>query len=204
MKPAPGPRRRQYWTLLALAALFLSGIVVSFVLVEIGWRPRVTHNYGELVDPARPIRDVALLDLDGEPVRFSAFKGRWTLVYFGSAACAEACTADLYKMRQITAAQGTDAGRVRQVFVVTDPAGLDALRRTLADYPDIRVLRGRARAVRALGSQFTVPAGTALEGLDRVYLVDPLGNLMMSYPADADPSGMNKDLRLLLRASHIG
>ena len=28
---------------------------------------------------------------------------------------------------------------------------------------------------------------------DRVYLIDPLGNLMMSYAADARPKGMLED-----------
>jgi hypothetical protein len=49
-----------------------------------------------------------------------------------------------------------------------------------------------------------LPAGSPLDNLNRVYLVDPLGNFMMSYPADADPTGMRKDLARLLRISQIG
>jgi hypothetical protein len=37
-----------------------------------------------------------------------------------------------------------------------------------------------------------------------VYLVDPLGNLMMSYALDARPKGMLEDLKKLLRLSHVG
>jgi hypothetical protein len=37
-----------------------------------------------------------------------------------------------------------------------------------------------------------------------VYLIDPLGNLMMSYAADARPKGMLEDLKKLLRLSHVG
>lgn len=190
--------------LVGIAVMFLAGIVVSYVLVESGWRPRTTRNYGELVQPARPIHDVALLDLDGRPAHFSALRGKWTLVYFGSAECGKRCIDDLYKMRQVTLAQGTEAHRVQRVFVVTDDAALDSLRYTLKDYPGTRVLHGSPGAVRKLAKQFSVPAGGALDGLDRIYIVDPIGNFMMSYPADADPRGMNKDLHLLLRASHIG
>ncbi|HEY8553878.1 MAG TPA: cytochrome C oxidase subunit I, partial [Burkholderiales bacterium] len=111
---------------------------------------------------------------------------------------------NLYKMRQVTLAQGTEAHRVRRVFVLTDSRELEGLRALLAEHPGLRVLRGSDEAVRALAAQFALPAGNPLDGADRLYLVDPLGNLMMSYPADADPRGINKDLKLLLRASQVG
>jgi len=38
----------------------------------------------------------------------------------------------------------------------------------------------------------------------RVYLIDPLGNLMMSYAPDAKPKGMLEDMKRLLRLSQIG
>ena len=204
MKPFVQPPRRGRWVLLALAALFLAGIVASFVLVRSGWRPGTTRNYGELVQPARPIADVTLQDIEGRVLPFSELKGKWLLIYFGPAACLTPCTQNLYKMRQITLATGQEAHRVQPVFVITNDVALDVLRYTLKDYPGTIALRGAPEAVRALASQFSVPAGDALNGLDRVYIVDPLGNLMMSYPADANPQGMLKDLRQLLRASHIG
>jgi len=204
MKPFVESPRRGRWVLLALAALFLAGIVTSFVLVQSGWRPGTTRNYGELVQPARPIADVTLQDLEGRPLAFGELKGKWLLMYFGSADCRTQCTQDLYKMRQITLATGQESHRVQPVFVITNSVALDALRYKLKDYPGTIALRGAHAAVRELASQFSVPAGGALDGLDRVYIVDPLGNLMMSYPADADPRGMLKDLRQLLRASRIG
>lgn len=204
MNSSVQPSRRGRWVLLALAALILSGFVGSFVLVESGWRPNATRNYGELRTPAHPIKDVTLADLEGRPVPFSAFKGKWALVYFGPGECLTPCLDSLYKMRQITAAQGREAYRVQQIFVVTDAEATDELRHILADYPDTRVLRGAPETVRELAVQFAVNAGTPLDSRHRIYMVDPLGNFMMSYAADADPRRMNKDLSLLLRASHIG
>lgn len=204
MKPEAKVTHEGRWVMLALVALFLAGIVASVIMVESGVRLGATRNYGELVEPPRPIDDVGLRDLSGRPKRFTALKGRWTLLYFGSAECLKPCREALYKMRQLIAAQGQQAHRLQAVFVLTDSTALELLRDTLADYPDTQVLRGSPEAVRALASQFTVPAGGALEGLNRIYMVDPLGNFMMSYPADADPSRMNKDVRLLLRASRIG
>lgn len=190
--------------LVLLGALFLGGIIISSVLIATGWRPSHTKNYGELAQPAKPLASVQLTTLDGKRVAFDQLFGKWTLVYFGSAECPKACTDNLWKMRQIAAAQGREAGRVQRAFVVTDPKAIDLLRYTLQDYPGMEVFVGPSAAVQDLAKQFALPAGTPLDGLNRVYIVDPLGNFMMSYPADADPRGMNKDLQLLLRASQIG
>lgn len=193
---------RRRWVVVALAALLLSGFAGSYLLLASGWRPETTKNYGELVRPARPLHDAALVDLDGETVRLRGLRGKWTWMYFGPAACPRACADNLYKMRQLTAAQGRDAHRVQRVFVVTNGGRVDPA--ALADYPGTLVLRGSPAAVREVARQFALPAGTPLDGLDRLYLVDPLGNFMMSYPADADLRRINKDLKLLLRASHVG
>lgn len=190
--------------LVLLAALFLGGTVIAFVLLQSGWRPARTKNHGELVQPARPLSDVELTTLDGTQLRLSELKGKWTLVYFGPADCLKPCTDNLYKMRQVTAAQGKEAHRVQRLMVVTDTKALDWLRYTVKDYPGMRVATGPIDAVRRLATEFAVPAGNPLDSLHRVYVVDPLGNLMMSYPADADPRGMHKDLGLLLKASQIG
>ena len=37
-----------------------------------------------------------------------------------------------------------------------------------------------------------------------VYVVDPLGNLVMRFPSGSDRKGLIKDLDKLLRLSHIG
>lgn len=205
MKHAPAARRRHgRLTIAAILALFIVGLVVAFLLVAGGWRIGAARNYGELVVPIRPIDDVTLVDSQGRPVRFSSLKGRWTLLYFGSAECLKPCTDNLYKMRQITAAQGREAHRLQQVFIVTEARARDLLRYMLADYPATAVWFGPPAAINAVARQFGVTAGTPLDGLHRVYVIDPLGNFMMSYPADADMRRMNKDIRLLLRASHIG
>jgi cytochrome oxidase Cu insertion factor (SCO1/SenC/PrrC family) len=201
MSAAPRTRRSG-WLLVAVVALFLSSFLAAVVLVQSGWRPSATRNYGELVTPPRPLADVALTGRDGEPVDLDDLRGKWSWVYFGPGACPPPCRDNLYKMRQVTAAQGTEAHRVQQLYIVTDGRPVDAA--LLADYPATRVLHGRPAAIRALAGQFELDQGGPLDGLHRLYLVDPLGNLMMSYPADADPSRINKDLKLLLRASQIG
>jgi cytochrome oxidase Cu insertion factor (SCO1/SenC/PrrC family) len=192
------------WKIVLLAALFAAPPLVAYVLYQSGWRSERTLNHGELVQPARPLDDVALATLEGRPHRLLALRGKWTLVYFGPAECLKPCIDNLYKMRQVHLAQGKDMERVQRVFIVTDPKALDLLRDTLKDYPGTLVLTGESDAIGQVARQFAVSAGSPLDNLHRLYLVDPLGNFMMSYPADADPTGLRKDLVRLLRVSRVG
>jgi cytochrome oxidase Cu insertion factor (SCO1/SenC/PrrC family) len=203
MTPPLNPSRARR-KLLLLAALFVLPMLVAYALYYSGWRPETVHPHGELVQPARPVADAALVLLDGKPMRFSELRGKWALVTFSAAECLKPCERNLTKMRQVIAAQGKDAERVQSALVVTDGKALDWLRYAIQDYPGMRVVTGPAEAVTALARQFTLSTGNPLDNPDRVYLVDPLGNLMMSYPADADPTGMRKDLARLLRISQIG
>lgn len=195
-------------TIILLMLLFIFPVAASFILYASGWRPSGTINHGELVQPARPIKDVSLTRLDGNRMRFADLKKKWTLVYFGSAECLTPCKDNLYKMRQVRLSLGADGTRVQRLFVVTNPKAnpkaLDLLKYELKEHPGMAVVTGPAQSVEALANQFHLPAGTPLDDLERIYVVDPLGLLMMSYPADADPSAMRKDLKRLLKISRIG
>ena len=198
-KPLSGRRK-----IVLLLTLFALPMIVAYALYFGGWRPSATGNYGELVQPARPIADMALVTLDGQPIRFSGLRGKWTLIAFAAADCPKACERNLYRMRQVIAAQGEKADRVQSILVLTDSKALDGWRYTIKDYPGMRVMVVPPPALAALARQFTLPAGSPLDNPYRIYLIDPLGNLMMSYPADADPNGLRKDLARLLRVSRIG
>lgn len=190
--------------ILLLAALFALPLVLAYVLYFSGWRPDTTGNHGELVQPPRPVADLALTRLDGAPMQFRELHGKWTLLTFGAAECLPPCQRNLATMRQVIAAQGDKSSRVHSVLVVSDRAALDLLRHTVKDYPGMHVIAGPPPAVAELARQFALPAGSPLDDPDRIYVVDPLGSLMMSYPASADPNGIRKDLARLLRVSRIG
>ncbi|MEE8210588.1 MAG: SCO family protein [Acidiferrobacterales bacterium] len=196
--------RVKHTLIILLVALFALPLILAYGLYWYGWRPGGTINHGELVQPARPIADALLRTLEGRDIRFHDLRRKWVLVYFGSSQCGEACERNLYKMRQVRLAQGKDADRILRMFLVTDARALDRLRPKLAEYPGMQVITGPAENVKTLAQQFALPAGSPLDGLERIYVVDPLGNLMMSYPAGADASGVRKDLVRLLKVSQIG
>ena len=101
---------------IALAVLFMLPVVAAMVLYRMDWRPRGTSNHGELIQPARPIADVALQAWDGKPVNFSSVAKKWTMLYFASAECGRGCEQALYKMRQVHLAQGRERDRLQSAL----------------------------------------------------------------------------------------
>ena len=174
--------RRGRRKLLLLAAFFALPVAASFLIWWLDLAPGATGNYGMLISP----RPVALA-----PV--AALKGRWILVQFDGGACGEACERKLYLMRQVRRAQGPEMQRIERLWLVTDG------------------VVPHAELLAAIEGTVVAPAGDAArafpaEGSPRehVYLIDPLGNLMMRFPRDPDPMRVIKDLRRLLRASQFG
>jgi len=198
----PSPRGRR--TLILVALLFLTPVVAATALYVSGWRPEgKSLQHGELVQPARPVGDAELQGADGAPYRLNALRGKWAFVYFSSLPCTEACRNSLYKMQQVRLTQGHDAPRVERVMIVAD-ADASVLREFTQQYPGLVAVSGTRAILQTLAREFVSSQGTALDAPGRVYLIDPIGNLVLSYAPDADPSGMRKDLARLLRLSQVG
>lgn len=179
--------------MLAIAALCLMPFAAASI-AYFYWQPQGGMNYGELI-PARPLIDPPLRRLDQRAFRLSELKGRWILLQLDEAACPAACKAKLYNMRQVRLAQGREMQRVERVWLILDDAPLET--QLMREYDGTRMLRASANA---LIGEFPPSGG----GRDHIYLIDPLGNLMLRFPKDADPRRMHKDLARLLRASRIG
>ena len=190
--------------LLVLFVLFLLPVVAAYVLYFSGWRSAETINYGELVQPPRSIGDVDLSKPGGESMPFHRLRGKWTLVYFAPDGCDAACVQALQTMRQAHAAQGREMERVQRVMIISDSLVVTGTAAAIEDNPRLIVLRASAAKLRELSASFITHGRSPLEGPQRIYLVDPLGNLVLSYPPGANASGMRKDLARLLRVSQVG
>jgi cytochrome oxidase Cu insertion factor (SCO1/SenC/PrrC family) len=183
-----GPRAK----LLLIASGFVLPIVLSLVAYRF-LRADPTGNYGELLLP--PARAPALAFDMGRPGAwsFDQLQGRWALVSSDSGRCAEACVRKLTLVRQVQLALGRNAARVARVYIVDDQAPPQPA--LLAQFEGTVVASTPRGAILAAGA-----------GADRahIYLVDPHGNVMMRWPADADQKRMLRDLERLLKASQIG
>lgn len=170
------PRFKVAGIFLVCAAPFILG----WLAYEFRWGAGSAANYGELIAPRALAGPLAPL------------RGKWVLVTLDAAPCGAACERKLYTVRQLRRAQGKDAGRIERLWLITD-GGKPA--------PPL---------VTALEDSRIAPAGPDLVGafpgdpLAHIYLVDPLGNLMMRFPPDPEPSKVIKDLQRLLKYSRFG
>ncbi|MCA3130664.1 MAG: SCO family protein [Betaproteobacteria bacterium] len=183
---SPKPRRREFWMILALCA---APVIGSYALYYL-WKPSSLRNYGELLDPAQI---EAKAGSSAAPL--APLKGRWVLIMVDSADCAPACQAKLWQMRQVRLTQGKEMERVERAWLVDDGGTPSA--EVLREYAGTVVVKSPSPALLGL---FTAPASAR----DHLYLIDPLGNLMMRFPREADPQRIRKDLGHLLKVSRIG
>ncbi len=191
--------RRQGRLLVVLALGLLAPLGLSYKLNYAGARhPGGRVNAGELIQPPRPLPALALpLELGGSTdVQF--LRGKWTLLYVQQGSCDADCRRHLYETKQVRTALNRDMDRVQRVFIAeADCCDMRALHEA---HPDlVTVLAGPADV-----PLLALLPGAAEGNAGRVYLIDPLGNLMMLYSADVNPKGMLEDLKRLLRLSHIG
>lgn len=178
---------------LLLVGLFVVPVVAAY-LTYFGWRPAGHSNYGELITVV-PLQHGAGKQYDGSPLDLGALRGKWVMVHVGPSNCDAACVRQLYLMRQIRIAQGKEQARIERLWVLTDAGVIDPA--LLHEHPGLHVWRP---AEAAFVEQF--PAEQGREG--HIYLVDPLGNLMLRFPEQPEPKRIMKDLKLLLKASQIG
>ncbi len=159
-------------------------------------RPDARSNYGDLIEPQRPLPSLRLRTLDGRDFDAAALKGRWTMVMVGPGDCTAACERRLYHLRQVRLTTGKDRDRVARVWLVADREPVPTM--LIREYDGTEMLRAeRSEIARWLGPDDASFA-------ERIYVVDPLGNLMMRFPLDADPNRTRRDLSKLLRASRVG
>ena len=206
--PVPGGHRQRGFlssrqALVLLMLIFLAPVFVAWIMHYAGERPAGMTNRGTLVHPARSLSLPADV-LSGEQALNDYLRGKWTLVYIGDTDCDSVCNANLYKMRQSRLAQNENLRRVQRLYL----AGGEALPAALAqlleeEYPDMTVVRLSAAQLERISRDFTVDS-QPVAGAERIYIVDPLGNLMMYYQPDADARDLLKDLQKLLKYSKIG
>lgn len=188
-------QRRGRWIFCLLALFFALPIVIVTLMYKYDWHPQ-GNSQGELLVPPKPIvLGEDLQDAAGHLISPALLRDKWSMVYVAER-CTEACVQRLHIMRQLHASMAKDSGRIQRILLTPDAD----LARLQADYPDLVIIHQPAAAVAALSRDFRVePAAET-----RIYLVDPLANLMMSFPETVEPKAIRKDLVRLLKAAWAG
>lgn len=208
-KPAAVIRYGRLKMLLILAVC--ASPVVLGTLAYWFYRSDTTTNYGTFIEPQRQAEGL------------EAFRGKWVMFTVDSPQCDEFCAKRLYLMRQVRLTQGKDKERIERVLLLSEPgkavfitAGVDSLEKVHEGMHLLYLERDKRERLLGLSSKMAIDKapGDAADkgsndgadrGLDKgIYLVDPLGHVMMRFPDDPDPSRMKKDLGKLLKWSRVG
>ncbi|MGH8274377.1 MAG: SCO family protein [Gammaproteobacteria bacterium] len=191
-------KRRRPWTMpVLIGAAAVVPILVSLLLYfQPAWFALGHSNHGRLLRPPVKIKTAPLARLfAASPLPADYFRGRWTMVYVGVPYCGAVCREALYVTRQIRLGMGQDITRVQRLYVVRGDR-VDAPRKLRSAHPDLTVAEAPGTAGQQFAAQFT-----AIAGQNSIYLVDPQGLLMMTYPVKAKPLGLLQDLRHLLKVN---
>lgn len=179
--------------LLLLLLVCASPVIASYFTYYV-IRPEGRRNYGELINPQRPFPVLTGTTGTGQPVPLSQLKHQWLIIAVADSACDAACEERLFLSRQLREGLGKDKDRLDWVWLRT--GGGDVPERLQDGLGTATVLSVPADAL----AQWLQPAeGHALS--DHLYVVDPMGNWMMRFPAPIDAAKARKDLERLMRGS---
>ena len=191
------PKAQGRWKLFAIILVCASPLIGSYLTYYV-IKPESRTNYGALIDPRNyPVPQLNATTLDGKPSGLESYKGKWVMLQADSGDCAEACRTKLFQQRQLRLTQGKEMDRIERVWLVTDDKPIDTM--LLKEYDGTRVLRVDLARLKQW-----LPVEDGATPTDHVYMIDPLGNLMMRFPRDPDPSKLIKDLQRLLKYSRFG
>jgi peroxiredoxin len=206
-KTSNAVQQRGRWKLLMVLAVCAAPLIFSYLTYYV-IKPTGRTNYGDLIDPrAHPIPALGATTLDGKPAALEAYKGKWIMLKVGPAACDQACKEQMFAIRQLRSMQGKEMERIERVWLVTDAEPLETV--LIRELDGMHLLRAPAAAV---AKWLPLEQGATLE--NAIFLIDPLGNLMMRFPPV--PAGateqqkvehyakVKKDIGKLLKASAIG
>lgn len=181
--------RRKFLLLLALMS---APVIVSYVLYFTEYRPKSTH-YGDLI-PIVKVTGIGVNQNDNTILRMKDLHGKWTLVMVDSGQCDETCINKLYFMRQVRLVQGKEKHRIERLWLINDEVR-----------PDDELIKQYEGTyfVSAKDSEILGYIETQETQTKHIYLIDPIGNLMMRFPEDVDGTKMGHDLKRLLHVSQI-
>ena len=181
------------WKLIAIMVVCSLPVIAAYFAYYFV-QPQGHAGIGDLISPVRPVGTLSGVQLDGSAMALASLKGKWMLVSVGDGACETLCQRQLFVQRQLRETLGKDKERVVRVWLIRDQSLVDpVLRQAMGDAVVLRV------SPQALADWLAATPST-----EALYVVDPLGNAMMRFPALVNAAQAGKarhDLERLLRAT---
>ena len=191
-----------------LGLLSLIGVVMAAVL----YLPQMESFRGTLYDPALPAPEIELTRENGSIFRLSEMRGNVVLLFFGFASCPDVCPTTLSELRKVNEELGKDADQVKVVFVTVDPERdtPENIQKYVSIFnPSFVGLSGSMEELAPVWKDYGVyrevdqvsssAAGYLVNHTARVYLIDPDGNLRLSYGYGTPTDDIVHDLKILFK-----
>ncbi len=192
--------KSRFWNRVQIVMIFI--VFTAPLLGAYFYKPSSFNNYGDIYVPVRVVDNLQMQGAEGG-VDFDGFRRQWVFLVTANGACDQACEANILKIRQLRFMQNQNMTRIRTVFMQT---GLqDAVAEDLrAKYSPVEVYEVEPAAYGQWAQVLKLDNAPAEAQMNRIYVIDPAGNLVISYPASAEPKSINKDIKRLLKTSQIG
>jgi protein SCO1/2 len=190
--------KRFFWIVTGILSVVVLAVTVATVLVRM---PQAFA--GSVINPATPASDFTLTNQTGGTVHLSDYHGKYVLLFFGYSHCTDQCPATMAVLAQARSELGAQADNVQVLFVSTDPA--DDTQQSMGVFlarfdPTFLGLTGSMAQLQPIWKDYGVTVQDGGETHSSyTYLIDPSGNLRLTYAYPSTPEQISGDLKLLFR-----
>lgn len=199
-------KKRSFITLFLIFLVIIVPIILAWMMIKYAHHHEFKKsNHGVLISPPSPnLQAINFYDLKHHD-KFSGERlmGKWWIAYVSPEKCFQECQENLYNLRQLQIALGKDSTRVGRIFV-TQPGCPSAFCESYLTeyYPEMQRIAFESADFNKLFLKSTL--STTSETLGQIYIIDPLGNVILYYDPDTEPKNILSDLKRLLKVSKVG
>jgi cytochrome oxidase Cu insertion factor (SCO1/SenC/PrrC family) len=204
LKKPPSKFRQAMPLVLLVLACGLPMFVAWVFYLNPDLLPEKRGNFGKLIEPPYPLRHIRLITAAGKDFRIEEVQGKWILLWLTSQPCGDGCGSYLHRMRNIRIALRENGVRLQSFAIPLTGSSTDAWINKETEFSNTILLTRSENELHDLATRFATATRLSTSQTDGIYLVDPLGNLMMRYDTNADFKGILKDLERLLKYSWVG
>jgi hypothetical protein len=185
-------------TLLVILVMFTLPLALAWMMNSgaIRYDSASTVNLGTLVSPPVPL-DWSGVELITDGTARTGFSGHWVILFAVPPACDTPCLKSVATLRQVHRATGKDQNRIKIVLLAESIITQVRIDELLGIDPGFNLVGSPSTAFLATLVQADDP-GAGEQGQSTIYLLDPLGNIMMTYKGANSPGRLSKDLKRLL------
>lgn len=196
--PADGGGSR--WQLPVLVALCGAPFVAAWLYaLNPELLPASRRNHGTLVQPPQSLAGASVDLLRAVPGEPDERRGSWRLLWVTSQHCDDDCRGRLRELHAVRRALGAHARRLRCYVVVVQPAAVRDWDREHSQYSPLAVVAAAEGEGRVMLAALARARGAAPGAADGLYVIDPRGGIVLTYPDSASASGVLDDLKRLVK-----